>query len=182
MCSIGQVLDVQIIALVIASTVGVHLLAQAPAPVQQNNRNLTVFAEAWGEGVYNSLNIEKMLTTPSIVSYHLRMGFGFWTPKSVNFYSLPVNAAISFGHDLKAELSVGATPFWLATREARVSSTFAPTLGIHLRWMERGSGFFIRAGALIARLYNLNKIPGNKDAWEKGTWGWNPGIALGFTY
>lgn len=168
--------------LVIAFTVGVPLLAQEPAPVQQNNRNLTVFAEAWGEGVYNSLNIVKTLTTPSIVSYHLRMGFGFWTPKSVNFYSLPVNAAISFGHDLKAELSVGATPFWLATKEARVSSTFAPTLGIHLRWMEPSSGLFIRAGALIAPLHNLNNIPGNEDAWEKGTWGWNRGVALGFTY
>ncbi|MCB0758373.1 MAG: hypothetical protein KDC01_07930, partial [Flavobacteriales bacterium] len=69
MGSIRWVLGAQIMVLVIAFTVGVPLLAQEPAPVQQNNRNLTVFAEAWGEGVYNSLNIVKTLTTPSIVSY-----------------------------------------------------------------------------------------------------------------
>jgi hypothetical protein len=157
--------------------------AQEAATPERPIHNTTVFVEAWGEGVYNSLNIEKTIANPTVVCYHLRMGFGLWAPGAgVNFYALPVDVAISFGNELKGELSIGATPFWLANAGVRTSGALAPTFGAHLRYMHPNGGLFVRAGALIAPLYNLNDIPGNEDHWQKGTWGWNPGIALGTTF
>ena len=155
--------------------------AQETTPPEHFIHNTTVFAEAWGEGVFNSLNIEKTMTTPSLVSYHFRLGFGYWKP-GANFYALPVDVALSYGRVMKVELSIGATPYAFSTKDAMVSGALAPTFGLHLRFQDPNGGVFLRAGALIAPMTSLNDIPGNEDYREKGTWGWNPGLGLGVTF
>lgn len=150
-------------------------------PPEHFIHNTTVFAEVWGEGIFNSLNIEKTMTTPSLVCYHFRVGFGYWRP-GANFYSLPVDVALSYGRTVKVELSIGATPYAFSTQDALVSAVLAPNFGMHLRFQGPKGGLFFRGGALIAPLNSLNEIPGNEDFLEKGTWGWNPSLALGFTF
>ena len=39
--------------------IGLHCMAQEPAPVERSIHNTTVFVEVWGEGIYNSVNMEK---------------------------------------------------------------------------------------------------------------------------
>lgn len=159
--------------------------AAIPAASQTGGRTVhevTVFAEAWGEGVFNSLNLEKTFTTPSLVSYHLRMGFGYWRKADVNCYTLPVDMALSVGRSVKLEVSLGATPFALAADQALASSTLAPTFGLHLRFQGPKGGLFLRAGALIAPMSGLRKLPGGDDLPEADDWGWNPGVGLGFTF
>ena len=185
--SIGRVIGVRIIPLIMAFAIGSSVLAQEAEHVQHYKRDLTVFVEAWGEGIYNSVNIEKTMTTPSKISYHVRLGFGYWrihkNPKSANFYAMPVDAAISYGRIVKIELSLGATPFWFSANEDElVSSVIAPNFGLHMRVQQPDGGLFLRAGALVAPLAGLNDIPGNDDYLMKGTWGWNPGVAVGFTF
>ncbi len=183
----GRALGVHFTPLVGACIIATSVLGQEAQRATQYKRDLTVFAEAWGEGIFNSLNIEKTMTTPSPVSYHVRLGFGYWRmhkdPRSANFYAMPVDAAISYGRIVKIELSLGATPFWFSANEDDlVSSVIAPNFGLHLRVQQPDGGLFLRAGALAAPLAGLNDIPGNDDYLMKGTWGWNPGVAVGFTF
>lgn len=171
----------------VAGCIALHSMGQEAAPREHFIHNTTVFVEAWGEGIYNSLNIEKTMTTASLVNYHMHLGFGYWQPPldpvPVNFYALPVDAAISYGRTVKVELSLGATPFWFsANKDDLVSSVIAPTFGLHLRMQPLEGGLFLRAGALIAPMSGLNDIPGNEGYVEKGTWAWNPGVAVGYTF
>ena len=174
-------------AALVAGCIGLPGSAQETAAREHFIHNTTVFVEAWGEGIYNSLNIEKTMTTPSLVNYHVRLGFGYWQPGNdpvpVNFFSLPVDAAISYGRDVKVELSLGATPFWFSTdKDDLVSSVIAPTFGLHLRVQPPEGGLFLRLGALIAPMAGLNNIPGIDDPVEKGTWAWSPGVGMGYTF
>lgn len=171
----------------IACGIGLHGIAQEAAAPEQFIHNTTVFVEAWGEGIFNSLNIEKTLTTTTLVNYHLRLGFGYRRTShngtSVNFYALPVDAAVSVGGKVKLEMSLGATPFWFSgNKDQLVSAVIAPNFGLHLRFQPPHGGFFFRAGVLVAPMSGLNEIPGNEDFVEKGTWAWNPGLALGITF
>lgn len=80
------------------------------------------------------------------------------------------------------ELSIGATPVWFSwNKDERVSTVIAPIFGLHFRYQPTDGGIFLRVGALIAPMSGLNELPGN-DPVEKGTWAWNPGIALGITF
>lgn len=84
--------------------------------MERSIHNTTVFVEVWGEGIYNSVNMEKTVTTTTLVNYHLRLGLGFWKPSvPVDFISLPVDAAVSYGRNVRIEFSMGATPIWADT-------------------------------------------------------------------
>jgi hypothetical protein len=169
-------------AVLLFLAVGFRSMAQEAGKAERPIRNTTVFAEVWGEGIFNSLNIEKTMAISRLVSVHTRLGFGYWR-LDADFFSVPVDVGLSYGQGAKLELSVGATPFaFSATRDLMVSSTIAPTIGLHLRIQDPHGGVFLRIGALVAPMEGLNKVPGNTDHVEKGTWAWNPGLGLGFTF
>jgi hypothetical protein len=138
--------------------------------------------EAWGEGVFNSLNIEKTMPISGMVDIHMRLGFGYWRPEA-DFYAVPVDVGVSYGGLARLEFSVGATPYAFSAHHGDMASgALAPTIGFHLRIQQPHGGVFFRAGAIVAPLGSLDDIPGNEDLVKKGTWGWNPGVALGFTF
>ncbi len=157
-------------------------MAQEAEKPEHYIHNTTVFVEAWGEGVFNSLNIEKTMPISPMVDIHARLGFGYWKP-GANFYAVPVDVGVSYGGLARIEFSLGATPYaFSAVNNAMVSGALAPTIGFHLRIQEPHGGLFFRVGALTTPLGSLNDIPGNEDLVKKGSWGWNPGIALGVTF
>jgi hypothetical protein len=157
-------------------------IAQEAGKPEHYIHNTTVFVEAWGEGVFNSLNIEKTMPISGMVDIHMRLGFGYWRPEA-DFYAVPVDVGVSYGGLARLEFSVGATPYALSAHHGDMASgALAPTIGFHLRIQQPHGGVFFRAGAIVAPLGSLDDIPGNEDLVKKGTWEWNPGVALGFTF
>ena len=81
-------------AVLLFLAMGSQCMAQEAEQPEHFIHNTTVFAEAWGEGVYNSLNIEKTMFISKRVDVHTRLGFGYWKQQG-NFYALPVDVGVS---------------------------------------------------------------------------------------
>ncbi len=140
----------------------------------------TLFVEALGSGVYWSLNYEYTYYESRSFAFHARLGACIWRiPKLGSFYSLPVHLGLSVGKNHRAEASVGMTPFTVSTEKSGDGGVKAlfPVLYAGYRLQQANGGLFLRAGALVTPVADIDAFD---DA--NGKWAWNPGVSIGTSF